>query len=201
MRLLLCQAPEWELSAPTCCGPQTGLCCSFGFIELPTRLKYPSGWIRAFSSAGPGTWALVRSQKTACYFKLSHQFLGLWRPSHAVTLGYLPFGSLESSLLPAFSTLRSISALMLCPWVSRGGHFCPVKSILPSPRLCWGRPSYFGALLLPCLLRCFGGLISALLPCPTLSLAPRVEAPRTSGKLSPLLLSPLVWDNLPRMLV
>lgn len=194
MRLLLCQAPEWELSAPTCCGPQTGLCCSFGFIELPTRLKYPSGWIRAFSSAGPGTWALVRSQKTACYFKLSHQFLGLWRPSHDWISAFWVIGELFA---PCFLHPKIYFSSDALPVGVPGGHFCPVKSILPSPRLCWGRPSYFGALLLPCLLRCFGGLISALLPCPTLSLAPRVEAPRTSGKLSPLLLSPLVWATFP----
>lgn len=184
-----------------------GFAAALGSLTLLiTGLKYPGGWIRTFSSAGPGIWALVRVQKTACYFKLSHQFWGLWGTSHAVTLGYPPFGSLESSSLPAFSTLRSILALMLCPWVFRRGHFCPVKSLLPSPRLCWGRPSCSGAPLLPCVLRCFGGLISALLPAQlshstNSCLAPPVEAPRISGKLSLLLLSPLVWDDHPRMLV
>lgn len=117
-----------------------GFAAALGSLTLLiTGLKYPGGWIRTFSSAGPGIWALVRVQKTACYFKLSHQFWGLWGTSHAVTLGYPPFGSLESSLLPPFSTLRSILALMLCPWVFRRGHFCPVKSLLPSPQALLGK--------------------------------------------------------------
>lgn len=173
------------------------------WVHWPYHWSQTSWWLDQnflFSRS----WDLSTGEipETACYFKLSHQFWGLKGTSHAVTLGNPPFESLKSSLLPAFSTLRSILALMLCPWVFRRGHFCPVKSISPSPQALLGKAFMLWAPLLPCLFRCFGGLISALLPCWTLSLHKQLPYTSSGGSTyfretltSPSLIPSVGWPS------